>query len=118
MLIMQCPLYRLTFDVMASKVLHVRAEEDDDVDPRSDMHTAVLNPTLAETASDSRATLRQRFAQLQDPSATLEILPSYVPSCPAPVEAVCTRPKFGRGHDGRDDRFVVRADVFAAGGER
>jgi aminoglycoside phosphotransferase (APT) family kinase protein len=62
--------------------------------------------------------LRKRFEQLQDPSEALAILRSYVPSYPAPVEAVCTPQRFYRGHDGRHDRFVVRVDTVTTTGER
>ncbi|HKO23286.1 MAG TPA: hypothetical protein VJY65_00950, partial [Chloroflexota bacterium] len=86
--------------------------------PRSDMDTAVLNPTPAETTDDPRALLHKRFEQLQNPSAALEILRSYVPSYPARVEAVCTPQKFHRSHDGHDDRFVVRVDTVTTTGER
>jgi aminoglycoside phosphotransferase (APT) family kinase protein len=86
--------------------------------PHSDMHTAVLNLTPAETADDPRATLGQRFEQLQDPSEALKILHCYVPSYPARVEAVCTPLKFYRSHSGRDDRFVVRVDTATTTGER
>ena len=88
------------------------------MDPRSDMHTAVLHPAPAETADDPRATLRQRFEQLQDPYVALEILRSYVPSCPARVEAVCTPQQSCRGHDGRDEPFVVRVDTITTTGQR
>jgi hypothetical protein len=98
--------------------LSIRAEEEEDVAPRSEVYTGVLNPTLTETADDPRALLRTRFEQLQDPSAALEILRSYVPSCPARVEAVCTPQKFHRSDDGHDDRFVVRVDTATATGER
>ena len=86
--------------------------------PRSDMRTAVLNSTPAETADDPRAILRQRFEELQDPSKALKILHRYVPSCPARVEAVCTPQKLYCGHDGRDDRFIVRVDTATTTGER
>src|SRR5436853_7452777 len=82
------------------------------------MTTAVLNPTLAKTADDPEAILHKRFEQFQDPSVALEILRSYVPSCPARVEAVCTPQKFYRGHDGRDGRFVVRVDTVTTTGQR
>jgi aminoglycoside phosphotransferase (APT) family kinase protein len=88
------------------------------VAPRSDVVTAVLHPTPAETTDDPRALLHQRFEQLQNPSAALEILRSYVPSYPARVEAVCTPQKFHRSHDGHDDRFVVRVDTVTTTGER
>jgi Phosphotransferase enzyme family len=88
------------------------------VAPHSDMYTAVLNPALAETADDPRALLHQRFEQLQDPCVALEILRSYVPSCPARVEAVCTPQQSCRGHDGRDGPFVVRVDTITTTGER
>src|SRR2546423_3253095 len=84
------------------------------------MHTAVLTPALAETTDDPRASLRQRFEQLQDPSVALEILRSYVPSYPARVEAICAPQKYR--HDtrknGRDDRFVVRVDTVTTTGQR
>src|SRR5205823_10633350 len=84
------------------------------------MDTAVLNPPPAETADDPRAILRQRFEQLQDPSVALEILRSYVPSCPVRVEAVCTPQKYrqDRRKNGRNDRFVVRVDTITTTGER
>jgi hypothetical protein len=84
------------------------------------MHTAVPNPTLAETADDPRATLRKRFEQLQDPSAALEILHSHVPSSPAWVEAVCTPQRYyhDRRKNGREDRFIVRVDTVTSTGER
>jgi len=45
---------------------------------------------------------------------------SYVPSCPARVEAVCTPQKYQ--HDtrknGRDDRFIERVDTVTTTGER
>jgi Phosphotransferase enzyme family len=101
-----------------------------DVAPRSDMHTDVLNPTPAETADDPTALLRQRFEQLQDPAVALEILDSYVPSCPARVQAICTPQKYHhdtrktdwtlggrREPNGRDDRFVVRVDTVTTTGE-
>jgi hypothetical protein len=62
--------------------------------------------------------LHQRFEQLQDPSTALEILRSYVPSCPARVEAVCTPQQVCRGHDGRYDPFVVRVDTVTTTGQR
>jgi aminoglycoside phosphotransferase (APT) family kinase protein len=82
------------------------------------VYTTVLNPTLAETADDPRATLRKRFEQLQDPSVALEILQCYVPSYTARVKAVCTPQVFWRGHDGRDDHFVVRVDTATTTGQR
>jgi streptomycin 6-kinase len=80
---------------------------------RSDMPTAVLNPTPATTVDDPRTTLRKRFEQLLDPSAALEILHCYVPSYPARVEAVCTPQKHKR-----DTRFVVRVDTVTTTGQR
>src|ERR687887_333988 len=78
----------------------------------------MLNPTLAETADDPRATLRKRFEQLQDPSVALEILHCYVPSYPARVKAVCTPEKFLWRKNGRGDRFIVRGDTATTTGER
>jgi hypothetical protein len=78
----------------------------------------MLNPTLAETADDSRATLRQRFEQLQDPSVALEILQCYVPSYPVRVKAVCTPQKYRCRENGRVGRFVVRVDTATSAGER
>src|SRR5205085_6395674 len=82
------------------------------------MYTAVLNSTPADPADDPKASLRQRFEQLQDPSVALEMLRSYVPSCPARVEAVCTPQRFYRGRSERNDRFVVRVDTATTTGER
>jgi hypothetical protein len=85
---------------------------------RSDMPTAVLNPTPATTVDDPRTTLRKRFEQLLDPSEALAILCSYVPSCSARVEAVCTPQQSCRGHGGRAGPFVVRVDTITATGQR
>jgi aminoglycoside phosphotransferase (APT) family kinase protein len=93
----------------------IRAEEEEDVNPRSDMDTAVRNPTLAD---EPGLTLYKRFARLQDPSEALEILQSYVPSCPARVKAICTPQKYYRRDDGRDDRFIVRVDTATSTGQR
>src|SRR5205085_10710817 len=84
------------------------------------MYTAVLNSTPADPADDPKASLRQRFEQFQDPSVALEILRSYVPCCPARVEAVCTPQKYrhDRRRNGRYDRFVVRVDTVTATGQR
>jgi Phosphotransferase enzyme family len=81
--------------------------------PRSDMDTAVLNPTPAETTDNPRAILRQRFEQLQDPSEALKILHCYVPSYPPRVEAVCTPQRCRHA-----TRFVVRVDTVTTTGER
>src|ERR671930_262868 len=78
----------------------------------------MLNPTLAETADDPRATLRRRFEQLQDPSVALEILHCHVPSYPARVKAVCTPQKYLCRENGREGRFVVRVDTATTTGER
>jgi hypothetical protein len=88
------------------------------VAPRSDMHTAVRNLTPAETADDPRAIWHTRVEQFQKPSAALEILRSYVPSCPTRVEAVCTPQQYLCRENGGGGRFVVRVDVLAAGDER
>jgi aminoglycoside phosphotransferase (APT) family kinase protein len=100
--------------------LPIKAEEEENMNSRSDMDTAVLNPLPANTANDPRAILRQRFEQLQDSSVALEILRSYVPSSPARVEAVCTPQKYR--HDtrknGRDDRFIMRVDTVMTTGQR
>ena len=77
------------------------------------MHTAVLDPTAAETVDDPNALLRKRFEQLQDPSEALKLLHRYVPSCPARVEAVCTPQRCRHA-----TRFVVRVDTVASTGER
>ena len=88
------------------------------MDSRSDMHTAVLNPSPAGTLDDPRALLHRRFEQLQDSSEALAILRSYVPSCPVRVQAVCMPQRFYRGRSERNDRFVVRVDTVTTTGER
>ena len=88
------------------------------MNPRVDMDTAVLNPTLAERADEPGVTLYKRFERLQHPSEALKILHRYVPSCPARVEAVCTPHKYYRRDEGRDDRFIVRVDTATTTGQR
>jgi Phosphotransferase enzyme family len=90
------------------------------VAPRSDMPTAMLHPTPAETADDPRALLRTRFEQLQDPAEALKILHRYVPSYPARVEAVCTPQKYRHAtrKNGRHDRFIMRVDTVTTTGQR
>jgi Glycosyl transferases group 1 len=90
-------------------MFHIRVEEEDDVAARSEVYTAVLNPTLAETADDPRAILRKRFEQLQDPSVALEILHCYVPPYPERVKTVCTPPNYRCRKDGRGDRYLSDA---------
>ena len=55
----------------------------------------MLNPTLSaslgETTDNPRASLRQRFEQLQDPSEELKILHCYAPSRLVRVQAYCRR---------------------------
>ena len=82
------------------------------------MDTAVLNPTPANEADEPGVTLRKRFEQLQDPSAALGILRSYVPSCPAWVKAICTPQEYRCRENGRRDRFIVRVDTVTTTGQR